>query len=72
MPPHTTVVDGKKKRKVKYMSLYGKPSANGVDVSANCNELQGTGLNNRIDQVVKVTDLKPNNIYCFAVAATNE
>ena len=54
------------------MSLFGKPSANGVDVSVNCNELEGTGLKNRAEQVVKVKELKPNNVYCFAVAATNE
>ena len=29
----------KKKNIPKYMSLYGKPAANGVDVSHNCNLL---------------------------------
>ena len=54
------------------MSIFGKPSANGVDVSHNCNELEGTGIKNRIDEVVKITNLKPNSIYCFASAATND
>ncbi len=72
MPPFAILSDGKRKRKVQNMSLFGKPSANGVDVSVNCNELEGTGLKNRAEQVVKVKELKPNNVYCFAVAATNE
>ena len=54
------------------MSIYGKPSANGVDVSYNCDELEGTGIKNHIDEVVKITNLKPNNIYCFASAPTNQ
>jgi hypothetical protein len=36
MPPYKNS-DGKKRIKIKNMSLYGKPSANGVDVSTNCN-----------------------------------
>ena len=63
---------GKKKKISKHMSIFGKPSANGVDVSHNCNELEGTGIKNRIDEVVKITNLKPNSIYCFASAATND
>ena len=46
MPPFSPLPIGKKKRTLKHMSLYGKPSANGVDVSTNCNELEGTGLKN--------------------------
>lgn len=61
----------KKKKMPKYMSLFGKPAANGVDVSHNCNELEGTGIKNKIDEVVRVTNLKPNNIYVYATAATN-
>lgn len=49
MPPFKQKAEGKKKKKIKNMTLYGKPSANGVDVSTNCNELEGTGLKNRID-----------------------
>lgn len=71
MPPFIISVEGKKKKKVQSMSLYGKPSANGVDVSTNCNELEGTGIKNRIDEIIKVRNLKANNLYCFAVAATN-
>lgn len=44
IPPFFPLPVGKKKKIIKYMSLYGKPSANGVDVSANCNELEGTGV----------------------------
>lgn len=72
IPPFKIASEGKKKKTVKSMSIYGKPSANGVDVSTNCNQLEGTGIKNRIDEVVRVNNLKPNNIYCFAVAATNE
>lgn len=39
MPPFKPKIEGKKKRSVISMTLYGKPSANGVDVSTNCNEL---------------------------------
>ncbi len=49
MPPFKQKAEGKKKKKITNMTLYGKPSANGVDVSTNCNELDGTGLKNRID-----------------------
>lgn len=49
MPPFKQKAEGKKKKKITNMTLYGKPSANGVDVSTNCNELEGTGLKNRID-----------------------
>ena len=69
-PPYQP--QGKKKRIPKSMSIFGKPSANGVDVSHNCNELEGTGVKNRRDEVVKITNLKPNNIYCFASASTND
>jgi hypothetical protein len=34
----------KDKKVVKFMSVFGKPSANGVDVSLNCTELEGTGI----------------------------
>lgn len=72
MPPFKNLGVGKKKRKIKSMSIYGKISANGVDVSTNCNELEGTGLKNKIYEVVRVTNLQVNNVYCFAVAPTNE
>lgn len=62
---------GKKNKNIKFMSLFGKPSANGVDVSVNCNELEGTGCKNGLDQIVRVTHLKPNDVYCFAAAPTN-
>ena len=51
--------------------MFGKPSANGVDVSTNCNELEGTGHKNGLDQIVRVTGLHPNDVYVFAVAPTN-
>lgn len=38
IPPFKSNLPGKK-RIIQHMSLYGKPSANGVDVSVNCNEL---------------------------------
>ncbi len=50
------------------MSIYGKPSANGVDVSLNCTELTGTGVRKEIGKTVKVSSLIPNNLYCFAAA----
>lgn len=36
MPPFKNTTEGKKKKKIKYMSMFGKLSANGVDVSVNC------------------------------------
>ena len=62
----------KPESKINFLSLYGKVSANGVDVSTNCNELEGTGLKRKIGKVVKTTGLTTNNLYCFAVAGTNE
>lgn len=53
------------------MSVYGKISAHGVDVSTNCNELNGTGLKYNIGSVVQVRQLQSNNQYCFACASTD-
>ena len=53
------------------MSIYGKISAHGVDVSTNCNELQGTGLRERVGTVVHIRQILPNNHYCFACASTD-
>lgn len=53
------------------MSIYGKISAHGVDVSTNCNELQGTGLREPVGTVMHVRQLLPNNHYCFACASTD-
>ena len=50
------------------MSIYGKLSANGVDVSLNCVELEGTGIRKNIGKTVKVSSLNCNNLYCFAAA----
>jgi hypothetical protein len=58
-------------RQVKFMSVYGKPSANGVDVSLNCVELEGTGIRKNIGKTVKVSSLAPNSLYCFAAAGTD-
>jgi hypothetical protein len=53
------------------MSIYGKPSANGVDVSINCNELEGTAIKMDIGKTVKISSLKPNGLYCFAAAGVD-
>jgi hypothetical protein len=53
------------------MSIFGKISANGVDVSTNCVELTGTGMKQEIGKTVKISNLIPNNVYCFAVAGIN-
>ena len=72
LPPYKPAkIPKKKTSKIKFMSLYGKISANRVDVSTNCNELQGTGLKRKMGKVVKVSNLLPNDMYCFAVAGTN-
>lgn len=71
IPPFSPTPVGKKYKSIKYMSVYGKPAANGVDVSTNCNELEGTGHKNGLDQIVRITNLKPNDLYVFAVAPTN-
>lgn len=53
------------------MKLFGKVSANGVDVSTNCDELMGTGTKQPVGRIIKVGHLQPNNNYCFAVAPLN-
>ena len=69
---HTPFKPSEKKKKSKSMCLFGKPSANGVDVSHNCNQLEGTGIKLKKTEAVRITNLKANNIYCFASASTNE
>lgn len=64
--------DKKEPRQVRYMSVYGKPSANGVDVSLNCVELEGTGIRKEVGKTVKVSSLTPNNVYCFAAAGVDQ
>jgi hypothetical protein len=64
--------DKKKRKIIEKMKLFGKISANGVDVSANCDELVGTGIKHPLGKVVKVSHLKANNNYCFAVGPLNE
>jgi hypothetical protein len=70
LPPF--VSKEKKRKKLNDMKLFGKVSANGVDVSANCDELIGTGTKATFGSIIKVSHLKPNNNYCFAVAPINE
>lgn len=53
------------------MTLYGRKSTNGLDVSTNNNSLEGTGIKRSIGSVIEVKNLEPNNIYCFACTATN-
>jgi|JI6StandDraft_1071083.scaffolds.fasta_scaffold39694_2 hypothetical protein len=78
LPPHTlppteqSLLDPKLKKEVTSMSIYGKISAHGVDVSTNCNELQGTGLREvGMGTVVHIRQILPNNHYCFACASTD-
>lgn len=40
-------------------------------MSANCDELMGTGIKEPVGRVIKVGYLMPNNNYCFAVAPLN-
>ena len=40
LPPFIPLKNtNKNQTEIKFISVYGKPSANGVDVSLNCNEL---------------------------------
>ena len=64
--------DKKKKTIIAHMKLFGKISANGVDVSANCDELIGTGIKHPLGKVIKVSHLKENSQYCFATSALND
>lgn len=50
------------------MSIYGKKAANGVDVSLNCVDLEGTGVRKDIGKTVKVSNLEANSLYVFAAA----
>lgn len=54
------------------MSIYGKPSANGVDVSLNCTELEGTGFRKEMGKTIKISSLTPNNLYCFAASGIDQ
>lgn len=51
------------------MAIFGKVSANGVNVSLTCNDLTNTGTRQKIGGVVTIPGLKKNDKYCFAVAA---
>lgn len=48
------------------MALFGKPSGSGVGVSLNNTEYDGTGEKKPMGDVVKVTELIPNEKYVFA------
>lgn len=56
---------------IRSMVLYGKVSANGVNVSTTCTDLQNTGIRNKIGSVIQIRGLNPNEGYCFAVAGFN-
>ena len=63
--------DKKHSKTIQFMKLFGKISANGVDVSTNCDELVGTGTKEPVGKIIRVSHLQPNNNYCFAVAPLN-
>jgi len=42
------------------MSIFGKESANGVNVSLTCNELNNTGIRQTIGAIVTINGLKRN------------
>lgn len=56
-----------KKMDILKMVIYGKESANGVDVSNTCKNLYNTGLLQKIGSVITVKNLTENQKYCFAV-----
>lgn len=49
--------DKKSSKVIESMKLYGKVSANGVDVSTNCDDLMGTGTKESVGRVIKVDHL---------------
>lgn len=51
------------------MAIFGKISANGVNVSLTCNDLNNTGIRQKIGAIVTMNGLQRNEKYCFAVAA---
>jgi hypothetical protein len=57
------------KQQIRSISLYGKKSAHGVNVSLTCTELNNTGRRHEPGEVVRVDGLTENEAYCFAVAA---
>ena len=54
------------------MALFGKVSANGVNVSLTSKDVSNTGVRQKIGATVTVNNLVMNEKYCFAVAAFNE
>ena len=72
MPPFAPKHHKNEPVSVKNMSVYGKPSANGVDVSLNCVELEGTGIRHEMGATVRVSSLTPNTLYCFAAAGVDQ
>ncbi len=74
LPPYVPLRANQKRQPkvVKFMSIYGKPSANGVDVSLNCVQLEGTGIRKEVGKSVKVSSLSANNLYCFAAAGIDQ
>ena len=63
--------DKKHAKLIHHMKLFGKASANGVDVSTNCDELVGTGTKEPVGKIIRVSHLQSHNNYCFAVAPLN-
>lgn len=53
------------------MAVYGKVSANGVDVSLTCTALQNTGIMYPVGSIIYIPNILPNENYCFAAAAYN-
>jgi len=56
---------------VNLMSMYGKVSQNGVDVSLTSTDLQNTGTRVKNGAIVTITNLRVNEKYCFAAAGYN-
>ncbi|CAD8200548.1 unnamed protein product [Paramecium pentaurelia] len=57
------------KKTITSMAIFGKISANGVNVSLTCNDLNNTGIRQKIGAIVTMNGLQRNEKYCFAVAA---
>lgn len=66
--PPLQLLENENLNKVKTMAIYGKVSANGVDVSLTSNDFPNTGTRMNNGSIVTITNLTPNEKYCFAVA----
>lgn len=66
--PEGIALENPLKLKIESFSLFGKKD-NNTDVSTTSDQLEGTGVRFQPNAIVRITKLRPNEKYSFAVAA---